>query len=278
MIRKLILYMSFAIFPATVMHLQGQVSIDDVQVDSITCNGLSDGKIHVTISGGITPYVYIIQRVWPNPQTYSQTTSSTTVTFTGLEASNLYTLTVLDDNGNGAPVNYGPYIAVKQPPVLSVNITNASPFCVNNNVQLHGNPTGGNGSYTHEWSGTGAVFLNQTDIENPIFNSNVAGSYTLKYKAEDFKGCADSMEINITVNSLPSVTFGGSLTPQCANSTTYTLTGGSPAGGTYSGPGVSGTNFNASASGGPGTKIITYTYTDGNGCSNSATNTIDVMA
>lgn len=278
MMRKLILYLAFAFIEATVLNLKGQVSIDDIQVDSVTCNGLSDGQIHVTISGGTPPYIYILQRIFPNPQTYFQTTSSTTVTFSGLQASNLYKLTVLDDDGNGAPVEYGPYISVKQPPVLDVNITNSAPYCVNNNVQLHGNPTGGNGSYTHTWSGTGAVFLNQTNIENPVFNSNVAGNYTLKYKAVDFKGCADSMEINITVNNLPSVTFGGSLTPQCANSTTYTLTGGNPAGGVYSGPGVSGTNFNASASGGPGTKIITYTYTDGNGCSNSATNTIDVMA
>ena len=157
MIKKLILYLAFAFTGATVLNLKGQVSIDNVQADSVTCNGLSDGQIHVTISGGLPPYVYILQRLFPNPQTYSQTTASTTVTFSGLEVSNLYKLTVLDDNGNGAPIEYGPYISVKQPPVLDVNITNASPFCVNNNIQLHGNPTGGNGSYTHTWSGTGAA-------------------------------------------------------------------------------------------------------------------------
>ncbi|MGC8823978.1 MAG: gliding motility-associated C-terminal domain-containing protein [Bacteroidales bacterium] len=277
MMKKILIFV-FAFLQGVLANLTAQLSIDNVQVDSITCNGLNDGKIHVTISGGIPPYVYVLQRLFPNPQTYYQTTASTNVTFSSLEPSNLYQLTVIDDNGNGSPVSYGPYISVKQPAVLTVNITNSSPFCVNSNVQLHGNPSGGNGSYTHTWSGTGAAFLDQTNIENPIFNSNTAGTYNLKYKAVDFKGCADSMEINITVNNLPSVTFGGTLTPQCANSTTYTLSGGSPAGGVYSGPGVSGTNFNASASGGPGTKVITYTYTDSNGCSNSATNTIDVMA
>ena len=52
-------------------------------------------------------------------------------------------------------------------------------------------------------------------------------------------------------------------------STTYTLDQGSPSGGSYSGTGVSGTNFNASVAG-VGTHSITYLYTDINGCSNTA--------
>jgi len=58
-------------------------------------------------------------------------------------------------------------------------------------------------------------------------------------------------------------------------STTYPLNQGFPAGGTYSGPGVSGTNFNASVAG-VGTHPITYFYTDGTGCSNSAIKNIVV--
>src|SRR5206468_2581905 len=54
-----------------------------------------------------------------------------------------------------------------------------------------------------------------------------------------------------------------------------TLTGGSPAGGTYSGTGVSGNTFNP-ATAGTGTFKITYTYTDSKGCSNSAATNITV--
>ena len=50
-----------------------------------------------------------------------------------------------------------------------------------------------------------------------------------------------------------------------ACSTTFTLDQGYPSGGTYSGTGVSGTNFNASLAG-PGTHSITYVYTDAFGC------------
>src|SRR5512136_785916 len=80
----------------------------------------------------------------------------------------------------------------------------------------------------------------------------------------------------MTVNALPTVTFGGTLTAQCLTSTTYALTGGTPAGGTYSGAGVTGSNFNASVAG-IGVHTLTYTYTDGTtGCTNSATNSITV--
>jgi len=60
----------------------------------------------------------------------------------------------------------------------------------------------------------------------------------------------------------------------CANTTApFTLSGGSPAGGSYSGPGVSGGMFDPAAAG-QGTHTITYTYTDVNNCTGTATQTI----
>ena len=55
------------------------------------------------------------------------------------------------------------------------------------------------------------------------------------------------------------------------------MSGGSPLGGTYSGPGVTGNNFDASTAG-LGSHPITYTYSDLNGCVNSATNSITVTS
>jgi hypothetical protein len=79
----------------------------------------------------------------------------------------------------------------------------------------------------------------------------------------------------LTVNALPVVSWTNSLTEQCSNNTSFVLTGGTPAGGVYSGTGVTGTNFNASTAG-AGLFTLTYTYTDVNGCVNAATNTIRV--
>ncbi|GAB4323614.1 MAG: hypothetical protein Kow00127_16320 [Bacteroidales bacterium] len=55
----------------------------------------------------------------------------------------------------------------------------------------------------------------------------------------------------------------------------FELTGGSPPGGTYSGPGVSNGFFDPAAAG-LGAHTITYTYTDVNFCTNSATDVITV--
>ncbi len=67
------------------------------------------------------------------------------------------------------------------------------------------------------------------------------------------------------------VVNAGSYSPVCENAPDVILTG-SPMGGTFSGVGVTGNSFGPSV----GTQIISYAYTDVNGCSNSATTTIIV--
>lgn len=88
--------------------------------------------------------------------------------------------------------------------------------------------------------------------------------------------CENSAEATIVVNELPTVTLENFASVH-ANDAAFTLTGGSPIGGTYSGTGVEGGNFDPSVAG-EGTHTITYTYNDGNGCENSAEATIFVDA
>ena len=61
----------------------------------------------------------------------------------------------------------------------------------------------------------------------------------------------------------------------CISSGIFQLTGGSPLGGTYSGVGVSGINFDPIIAGN-GYHSITYSYTDENDCSNSTTTEVFV--
>ena len=61
------------------------------------------------------------------------------------------------------------------------------------------------------------------------------------------------------------LTLPTSLARVCATDTNLPLSGGTPAGGTWSGPGVTGSNFDP-LSVGAGTYTITYTYIDANGC------------
>jgi hypothetical protein len=82
---------------------------------------------------------------------------------------------------------------------------------------------------------------------------------------------------DISVTSLPAVTFNP-LPDVCINSAPFQITDGSPSGGVYSGTGVvNGNMFDPSVSG-AGTFQLTYTYTDANGISNSASINIVVSA
>jgi hypothetical protein len=61
----------------------------------------------------------------------------------------------------------------------------------------------------------------------------------------------------------------------CIDDADMTLTGGLPAGGTWSGTGVTGTAFDPSVAG-AGMSVITYTFTDVNGCTGAAMDSIAV--
>jgi hypothetical protein len=131
-----------------------------------------------------------------------------------------------------------------------------------------GTPTGGT------YSGSGV-----TGTNFDASSAGGSGSKTLTYTYSNIlASCSTSATNSIFVNALPVVSWSNSLTPQCISATSYTLAGGSPSGGTYSGSGVTGSNFDASVSGGAGIKTLTYSFTDGNSCTNSATNSISVSA
>ncbi len=103
-----------------------------------------------------------------------------------------------------------------------------------------------------------------------------AGTYTVTYTAIDPAGNSDNCSFTITVNPNPTVTLDlSSLTPVCMSDPAFTLSGESPAGGTWSGPGVSASTFNPTTAG-SGSQTIVYSYTDGNGCSATASDVIQV--
>src|SRR5581483_3894695 len=89
-------------------------------------------------------------------------------------------------------------------------------------------------------------------------------------------GCTQITVVTVGVNALPTVTLSAAKDSVCVSSTSDLLTG-TPAGGTYSGLGVTGSNFNANTAG-TGIHRVTYTYTDGNGCTNKDSINITVNA
>jgi hypothetical protein len=112
------------------------------------------------------------------------------------------------------------------------------------------------------------------DYVEITWNSAGARTLSVNYVTPDNCTPASATVQNITVNELPEVTCPGDLTV-CINETPFALSGGNPAGGTYSGTGVTAGNFDASIAG-LGEHTITYEYTDGNSCTNTCTFTITV--
>lgn len=123
-----------------------------------------------------------------------------------------------------------------------------------------GSPAGG------VYSGTG--------VSNGVFDP-AFGTQLITYTVTFAPGCTGSASQNFTVNPIPAVVLN-TLPSTCQTAAPFTLTGGTPTGGNYSGPGVSNNIFNPSVAG-LGLKIITYTYTSPAGCTGSDTSTITVI-
>lgn len=136
-------------------------------------------------------------------------------------------------------------------------------------------PVFGAGANGGVFTSTAGLIINSNTGEIDL-SASTAGTYTVTNTIAASGSCPMTDEtFNITVNPLPNVTLAN-FSDVCVYDPAFALTGGTPAGGSYSGTGVSGGNFDPSTAG-VGPTTITYTYTDGTTtCSNAAANTINV--
>lgn len=107
-----------------------------------------------------------------------------------------------------------------------------------------------------------------TDMSNEIAGTSGAYSTVTNPSWTDFGQPAFAL-----ANALPDVSINA-VAPLCAQSAPVNLSA-TPAGGSFSGPGISNGVFTP-AFAGAGTHTVTYTYTNGSGCSNSAQIQIEV--
>jgi hypothetical protein len=161
-----------------------------------------------------------------------------------------------------------------------VTFTAPADLCINDGVQSGldgGTPTGG------AYSGTGV-----TDEGNGMTYSfdptaGGAGVYTITYSYTDSNGCTNSASDDVEVFGLSIVTFTAPADLCVDAGVQAGENGGTPSGGVYSGAGVSddanGMTYSFDpATAGAGTHTITYDYTDVNGCTNSASDDVEVFA
>ncbi len=90
-------------------------------------------------------------------------------------------------------------LTVNEWPAAQIEPVDTLLVCGGVPTQLHGNPSGGSGTYTsHRWFGDVGP-LSQYNIENPVFNTSMAGYYRLVYQVTDSKGCVglDTLVIEV---------------------------------------------------------------------------------
>ncbi len=103
----------------------------------------------------------------------------------------------------------------------------------------------------------------------------VGETYRVTVTASD--GCMYEKSVLIHVNPIPAVSLSLLRDTFCVNETAIMLTGGTPVGGSYIGAAVVGDIFELSVAG-VGTHLIGYTFTDAEGCTGNAAQTVVVEA
>jgi hypothetical protein len=168
-----------------------------------------------------------------------------------------YTVTGTDVNGctNTAPVT----VTVNPLPNVTATTT-ASVICAGDVVTLSGG-----GATSYAWS--------HSVTDNVAFEPVATATYTVT--GTDGNSCTNTATVSVTVNPLPTVTVSFPMDTVCFTGGMVMLSGESPAGGTWSGTGVTGNSFDPVIAG-LGWEMINYSYTDGNNCTNSINDSLNV--
>ncbi len=207
----------------------------------------------------------------PNETLINTTASSINVTY-------VFSITV---NGCTNPVTHNVVVKVNPSPSLSSSLT---PPAVCSHSTFNYAPASLTTGATFAWTrvaatgisniaGSGSGHANEILINTTSSPVNVTYVYSVTAN-----GCTNptTFSVVVTVNPLPTVSLAP-FTPVCMQAPPFTLTGGAPAGGTYSGTGVDSIGKFHPASAGA-IQAIVYTVTNTFNCSNSASQNMTVNA
>lgn len=210
------------------------LSINRLSVTDVTCNGDNDAAISVTgrtvpTASESLPYTFN----WTGPNGFTQNDSGTNSDLTNL-AAGTYILTMIDSDPQGCQIVDTFLINEPEPIAITLADQQNETCTVGNDGSASVTVTGGTLPYTYDWSD------GQTDS---IAVNLSSGSYLLNLT--DANGCIDSLRVNISAPTPPSIAPIAPDTVSCQNSTDGSLT--------------------ATATPVPGTTITGYQWFDGNG-------------
>lgn len=175
--------------------------------------------------------------------------------------------------GGGCPDTVTVNITLTDTPDATFSYSGAA-FCLNAN---DASPIYATGANAGVFSSTTGLNINSNTGTIDVSEST-PGTYTVTNDIAAVGACPSaSHSFDVTINGLPVVTFTLADDTICTGSPAFSLSGGSPAGGTYSGTGVGANIFNPAAFQAGTSTVITYTYTNtSTSCSNSATDIISI--
>ena len=161
------------------------LTIDSVQ--NISCYGYSDGAIYASASGGTGTIQFLWEGLLGS-------------TYTAEDILNIpadtYIVTATDENGCSKVET----VILPQPDsILAMIDVSDSLICEGETTLLTGTTLGGTGSFTYQWSGSGALFLDADTTKDVVFENAPEGDYLLVFTITDEANCEASDSISITV-------------------------------------------------------------------------------
>ncbi|MAO71785.1 MAG: hypothetical protein CMD02_04675 [Flavobacteriales bacterium] len=152
---------------------------------------------------------------------------------------------------------------------LGVQISDST-ICHYDTIQI--NPQVSSLNYSYLW--TPNYNISNDTIMSPLFSPDSTTTYTLQ--VTNTYGCSSIGSFTLFVDSTEVNNFV-TIPNLCEDDTPFILNFASPSGGVYSGSGVVNNIFTPNINT-IGTNTITYNYTSSNGCSDSITQNINVLA
>ena len=228
-------------------------------VDTIC--GLSSAVYYVTSVSGATSYSWTLPSGWSG--------TSTTDSITASSISSIGTISVAANNNCGSSASQSLNVFFGNPPAQPSSILGVTHLCDSSStayaVTLDPSATGYTWTLPSGWSGSSSNYT--------ITATASASNGIITVTADNACGSSAPSTLNVFASTIPTVTVAP-FAMACASWSAFALSGGNPAGGTYSGTGVNSNIFDPSLSG-TGTFMITYMYANG-ACVRSDSSTITV--
>ncbi|MCD4734577.1 MAG: T9SS type A sorting domain-containing protein, partial [Bacteroidales bacterium] len=259
-------------FPTTVVPVTLTVGEAILQTDPYAdptqiCEGESS-QLYANVAGGTGTYTYS----WTsNPPGFTSTDENPVV-----NPAETTTYTVVVDDGQNT-VTGDVTVTVEPLPDVAGTPAGETDHCEDpQNTTYNTSGAANASSYFWELLPANAGDISGNGTTGIVdWNYDFTGPATIKVRGVNTCGDGQfSDPLDVTVHPLPTVTMVN-LDTVCMTTPAFELTGGEPAGGTYSGPGVTNGYFYPETAG-YGEHTIVYTYADQYGCENSASGTVFV--